>query len=256
MFEKTNVQFQGDTVIKSGDPAFIRIEVEKTRRAGSIGRESGLFRVPQVIHHDESRGVAVFERIRGIEPLYSATSWGRLCISLVERIGKSLAVVHRNLELPPDMVIPLPPEFAAIGQDVFLHGDPSVRNICIERDSSSIVIIDWQMTPVHGGQATYGCRYFDILWFINNLLWVPRLRHLFSDPVSPVARKFLESYYLEANIPYDAEAISGYAERFFSTKLPLRSLHSRRERFFFRRCNALTQRFIRSLRADVFHDEL
>lgn len=254
MSEKSHVQITKDTVIKAGNPVLMRIEVEKTRRAGQIGKECGLFRVPEVLDYDEIRGVAVFERIMGIQPLRRTASWGREYVALGERLGASLAVVHRNLTLPRDMIIPLPPEFAANGHDVFLHGDLGINNICLDRNSSSIVILDWQMTGVHGGQATYGCRYFDILWFVNSLLWTPTIRHLLGDPVRPVARNFVESYYRTANIPYDAQSISGYAERFFETKLPLRRRISRRWRIFIPRCNALTQRFIRSLRTDVFHE--
>jgi hypothetical protein len=58
------VQFGKHTVTKSGAPERMRLEVEKTRRAFEIGLGCGLFRVPEVLDFDESKGVAVFERIR------------------------------------------------------------------------------------------------------------------------------------------------------------------------------------------------
>ena len=253
MSEKSHVRFTEGTVVKSGPPALMRIEVEKTRRARLIGKDSGLFRVPEVLDYDDIRGVAVYERIVGIRPLRRAVSWGRDYQALAERIGTSLAAVHRDLTLPKEMIIPLPAEFAAVGHDVFLHGDPSVENIFLDRDSATLVFLDWQMTGVHGGQATYGCRYFDVLWFVNNLLWTPTLRHLVGDPVRPVARRFLASYHRAANIPYEAEGLSGYAERFFTAKLPLRGTSSRRERLFVPRGRALTRRFIRDLERGCFH---
>lgn len=254
MSEKSHIRFVEDTVIKSGPPALMRIEVEKTRRARQIGLASGLFRVPEVLDYDETKGVAVFERIVGIRPLRHAVSWGRDYRALAGRIGTALAAVHRALNLPREMIIPLPQEFVADGHDVFLHGDPSVENIFLGPDSASLVILDWRMTGVHGGRATYGCRYFDLLWFVNNLLWSPTLRHLIGDPVRPVARAFVESYHLAAGIPYQAELLGAYAERFFEVKLPLRGRSSRRDRLFIPRGRALTRRFIRALERDYFHE--
>jgi hypothetical protein len=249
--EERHVDLRDKTVVKSADPRLMRIEVEKTRRGGWIGKESGLFRVPEVLDHDETRGVAVFERIVGLESLYLAASWGREYVSLAGRIGTLLAVIHRDLTLPQDMVVPLPADFIADGQDVFFHGDFGVENICLDRRTSSLVVLDWQFTSVHGGGATYGSRYFDIIWFVNNLLWSPTMRHLIGNPIRPVAREFVESYYRLAGIPYDAAGISDYAEHFFETKRPARRPRSGRQRLFFPRCQALTRHFIRSLRTEI-----
>lgn len=254
MSERENIRLTERTVIKSGPPALMRVEVEKTRRAGAIGRASGLFRVPEVLDLDEARGVAVFERMAGIEPIHDAVPWGREFVDVGERVGRALAAVHRDLALPADMVRPLPPELAFPGQDVFLHGDPSVRNVFLERRSGSLVILDWQMTGLHGGEATRGCRFFDVIWFVNNLLWVPTKGHFLGDPVGPVARRFIAAYYRGAGIPCPVADMAGYAERFFAMKLPLRPRETWRQRLFIPRAKTLTRRFIRSLREGAFDD--
>lgn len=251
MIEERHVELKGTTVVKSADPRRLRIEVEKTRRAGRIGKASGLFRVPEVLDFDETRGVAVFERIAGLESVYRAASWGREFVSLAERIGTILAVIHRDLTLPREMVIPLPAAFAADGQDVFIHGDFGIENVGLERGTSPLVVLDWQFTSVHGGGATYGSRYFDLVWFVNTVLWSPTPRFFFGDPVRPVARRFVESYFREAGIPYDAAGLSGYAGRFFEVKRPARRLTSRRQRLFLRRCEALTRRFVIALNEKI-----
>ncbi|HDT14293.1 MAG TPA: hypothetical protein ENO03_08065 [Candidatus Aminicenantes bacterium] len=115
MSEKPHIQISAETVVKSGAPSLMRVEVEKTRRAGRIGKTSGLFRVPEVIDYDEARGVAVFERITGIQPLRLVLCRGELDSILVGRIGAALAAVHRELTLPSEMIVPLPPEFVAGG---------------------------------------------------------------------------------------------------------------------------------------------
>jgi len=241
-----------ETIIKSGDPRDMRIEVEKSKRARLIGEASGLFRVPKVLDFDEARGVAAFERVAGLRTLRRAAAWGPEFEALGERIGAALAAIHRDLALPPDMVIPLPEDFRGGGGEVFLHGDFGSKNICLDPATASLVIVDWQCTGVHGGKATFGPRYFDIIWFVNTLLWSPTPRFLTSDPVGPVARRFLEGYYSTAGIPYDANGISSYAGHFFEVKRPSRRLDSRLLRPFLPRCQALTRRFIRSLRKGIF----
>jgi len=251
MPKSRHLRIEGKTVIKSGNPRLIRVEVEKTLRGRRIGLETGLFRVPELLDYDESRGVAVFERLFGIESLINTARWGREYEALAERIGASLAAIHGGLSLPADMIVPVPEDFGAEGNDVFLHGDYGVKNICLDRADSSLVILDWQFTDAHGGEASYGSRYFDVIWFVNNLLWVPTTSHLFRDPVGPVARRFVESYFRAADLPYDAEGISRYAEHFFEIKKPERRKMSRRRYIYLPRCHALTRRFVRSLREDI-----
>ena len=105
------VRIEDKTIVKSGNPSLIRVEVEKTRRALQIGEETGLFRVPKILDYDETRGVVVFERIFGIEPLVRAAHWGREYEELGERLGASLAAIHAGLSLPSDMIIQLPGEY-------------------------------------------------------------------------------------------------------------------------------------------------
>jgi phosphotransferase family enzyme len=168
--------------------------------------------------------------------------------SLMSRIGHSLAVIHRDLVLPDEMIIAVQPEFALRGTEVFLHGDFNGANVCVTPDSSTIVILDWQMTGRHGGRATYGSRYFDIIWFINYMLWTPTTRLLLSDPVTPAAKLFIQSYFQEAGTPFAPDMFVPYAKRFFEMRLPSRNHQaSWKRRWLLPRSNALTLRFIESL---------
>lgn len=208
-----------NTVTKTSTPDLMRVEVEKTRRAFAIAEGCGLFRVPQVLDHDEAAGVAVFERLDA-RPVSVALKWGEPRKSLAKTLGASLAVIHRELTLPDEMRVPLPGELAFPYQEVFLHGDLSVGNVCVGTAWPPIVILDWQMTPVHGGEATFGTRYFDILWFISNMINRPFLRFLYSNPVKPVVQAFLEAYFQEAGCPFEAEKAALYARRFFEVEMP------------------------------------
>ncbi len=246
--QKGTIQFGKNTVTKTSAPDLMRVEVEKTRLAFEIGKDCGLFRVPEIVEYNEDKGIAVFERIHGISPFRSLAKGSSQYKSIVEQIGRSLAIIHRKLVLPDKMTIALTDEFNLPGTEVFFHGDFNGINVCISACLPSVVILDWQMTSRHGGRATYGSRYFDIIWFINYILWTPTIQYLFSDPVSTMAKDFLESYFKESGLSYNMREFVHYAKDFFDTKLPLRKQHaSWKERYLLKRSNILTKRFVKSL---------
>jgi len=112
---------------------------------------------------------------------------------------------------------------------------------------------DWQMTPLYRGQATYGTRYFDIIWFINNLINSPYSRFLYSNPVAPVARAFIESYFHETRLSYDPDKFAMYATRFFAVEMPriqqeIVQNSKRRTRLLLPCSRAILRKFIESLK--------
>lgn len=251
MSEMNSLRWTETTVVKSGLPRLIALEAEKSLRAGRIGKETGLFRVPEVLDLDEAKGVAVYERIIGLRTLDEIGLQGPPGAVLAEGAARALAAVHRDLTLPPAMMVPLPEEIAAPGRDVVLHGDYGLKNIGLAPGSDLLVVLDWQFTDMHGGMASCGTRYFDVVWFVNNLLWAPRPAYLFGDPVRPLARAFVRTYFEAAGLPYDAEGLAGYARRYFAFRVPGRPKEiSRRYHVYIPRCHALTRRFLRSLAMD------
>jgi hypothetical protein len=246
---KNTLQFEKKTVIKTSAPDLMRVEVEKARRAFEIGKDCSLFRVPEVLDYDESKGVAVFEWIEQIQPVHDAIFMANKVKPILEMAGRSLAIIHKKLTLPGEMAIALPLEIDSPGTEVFLHGDFNGCNICFEKHSSRIVILDWQTTVLHGGQATYGSRYFDLIWFVDYILWNPTLHYIWVDPVNPLINVFIKSYFKEAEILHDAETFIQYAKSFFETKLPFRKKQAagRIRRLLLPHSYTLTQRFIESL---------
>ena len=226
------------------------VEVEKTLRAYEIGKNCGLFCVPKVLEYDKDKGEAVFERVHQITPVGNVFKRLKDCNSIVEQIGISLAVIHRELTLPSDMTIELPSEFRLPGTEVYFHGDFNGSNVCVTPNTPYIVILDWQMTSKHGGEATYGSRYFDLVWFINYLLWTPTLKYLFHDPVNKVAKLFLQSYFKESKLLFDTEALMQYSKNFFEFKLPARKQYTSWKRhLLLKRSNVLANRFVKSLQS-------
>lgn len=243
-----NVQFAEDAVSKNADPKLMQVEIEKTRRGGEIGKRSGLFRVPEVIEYQEATGTAVFERIYNLVSVRRLLNKGTLTDGIMELAGRSLAVIHRDLTLPEHMRSELPAEFrSTAAPQVFLHGDYNGENICWDTQASALVILDWQTTSRHGGNATYGPAYFDLLWYANHMLWTPSASYLIKDYVTRPARRFIAAYLREAQLPYD-RSLAEYADRFFRTKQPTRRQHSRGlGRWLLSRSEALTEAFSESL---------
>ncbi|HDL64965.1 MAG TPA: hypothetical protein ENH12_06205 [Proteobacteria bacterium] len=246
----SKISINRDNVVKSGDPLRMQVEVEKSRRGRIIAEASGLFRVPQVIEFDPDRGIAVFEKIDNLVPFQEAFIFDRAYRTAAHRLGEALSVIHRDLELPDDMVEPLPAPLAGEGGEVFLHGDFSVYNVC--RDGTGgLVIIDWQMTGVHGGKATRGTPCFDMIWFINNLFYRPTLRHFHARDMLQVARSFLEGYYHSSPEAPSPAMLADYAESFFAFKRPQRKANANwRERPLLFLSHRLAWIFIRELRQE------
>jgi len=212
--KKANLTVQAGTIEKTDAPERLRVEVEKTMRAFDIGQRTGLFRVPELVEYDELRGVAAFEKLAHLVSIRQELTFGSDHQSVTERTARALAAVHDLLELPEEMTLSLPDELREEGNAVFLHGDFSFNNVFLDARSGELVILDWQMTKIHGGAATYGTRYFDVVWFINNL-FNRYLHHcLFSNNAVEMARCFLQAYGAAAGPEFDMVQYQDYVARF------------------------------------------
>jgi 5-methylthioribose kinase len=214
----------GDVLIKTGMPELMRIEVEKTRRAYKISKQCHLFQVPEVLDYDESTGTAKFEFIADIQTLREVLASKKSVEALLEKLGESLAIIHKYLRLPDDMVVSLPKDYSLAGTEVFLHGDLGLSNVCVNASSSQIVILDWLTTVKLAEHATYGSRYFDLMWFVYNLFYRPinRARYKARAPAALKASTFLRAYFGTTDYGYDHQEFARYMKRFLEMKLSAR----------------------------------
>ncbi|MFQ6035803.1 MAG: hypothetical protein ACE5NM_08155, partial [Sedimentisphaerales bacterium] len=63
------MEFIGNIAQKKASPSLLAIEATKTKLAGEIGKDSGLFYIPRVLNFDEDKGVLEFERLSGLVTL-------------------------------------------------------------------------------------------------------------------------------------------------------------------------------------------
>mgnify|MGYP001146765002 CR=1 FL=1 len=202
------MDFVGNIARKKGESSLLAIEAVKTQKAREIGEASGLFRVPKVLDFDEQKGVLDFERIDGLATLLqlAVEKDPRLC-DLMERAGRALAVVHRQLLLPDDMKHQLPPQWMARPDDnVFIHGDFGGQNVCYCKGSDQLVVLDWSAAPLIGRVPTYGSRYFDILWFVSFMFRGCPNRSVLAWDVEKLMAPFVTGYAQEAAIDADGLA--------------------------------------------------
>jgi hypothetical protein len=203
--------FTDDIVVKTTSPELMRIEYEKHKRAYEIGKESGLFRVPEIYEYEPIKGRMTLEYMNDIEKFESIKSPSN---ELIYKIGKSLAIIHKNLSLPEEIIIQLPKEFVSC-DEVFLHGDFNGANVCIDKKDGSIVILDWQMAPGYGGRATFGTRLFDLTWFATyNLIFIHK-KDLNPNRAIEISNLFIKSYIDESNPCFSNLDLINYIQNYF-----------------------------------------
>jgi len=163
------MEFIGDIARKKASPFLLAIEATKTKLAGEIGKDSGLFYVPKVLNFDQDRGVLDFERLSDLVTLLQlAIDKDARLLEFSEKAGQALAVIHDQLVLPDEMKHELKPEWMdQPDKNVFIHGDFACINVCLHQPTGQLVILDWSAAPVIGRTPTFGSRYFDILWFVS-----------------------------------------------------------------------------------------
>ena len=186
------VRFDGDRVIKSGDPRRIQLEVKKTQAAFELSKETNLFRVPRVISHDQKKGIYVQERIHGIKNIQKRAAYGNRKDSLWSRVGESLALIHANYRPKDCLEISLPAPWG-YGGSVWIHGDFNLVNINTVKATNEIVIIDWCTTARINNDCTVGSAMFDVGWFLKSMFHLPSF-YVFPILIEEKAMQFLEGY--------------------------------------------------------------
>jgi tRNA A-37 threonylcarbamoyl transferase component Bud32 len=209
------MEFIGGIARKTGSPALLAVEALKTRKAAEIGKNTGLFYVPKVVNFDSEAGVLEFEWLKDTVTLLKlAVGRNELLSGLLEQAGQALAVVHEQLILPNSMRHELPPEWMGSSDDnVFIHGDFTLCNVCFHEQSEQLVILDWSAAPLLGRTPVFGSKYFDILWFVGHAFSAAPNRGLFSWNPERIADAFIKGYAMAIQ-PKKLDKLNFYWSRF------------------------------------------
>ncbi len=197
------MEFIGDIGRKTGDPRILAIEAEKSRRGAQIGLDSGLFRVPAVLSFDKNAGVLEFERVSNLITFFDMVNHALPAQNeMAKRAGQALARIHQQLILDDSMKIPLPSKWAGIdGKNVFIHGDFTANNVCINKDNMELIIIDWSAAPIVGRSATIGSGVYDVVSFIRHLIMCAPWSKTLTWPGNSLCDSFVLGYVQESGEP-------------------------------------------------------
>lgn len=172
--DSRNVKIREGVVYKQGDLLVLHLEALKMRLASAIGEKTGLFSVPRVL--DSENGTLATEFLPNLKNLREIAIERRSeSEEIFRRAGRALAAVHRELTLPVEQIVSLPDYLmSGTSDNVVLHGDFFWGNISWDSARERLVLLDWAAAPVLGGLASYGSRYFDLLWFSwTFFFWTP-----------------------------------------------------------------------------------
>ena len=206
-----------DEVVKRQSPTLAQVEAEKARQGALIGERCGWFRSPHITTSATELGEIRFERLRNVVPLWSILRGHAEPADVLERVGRALAAIHNNMQLPEHMRSVTVPKWAADYPVVCLHGDFGVNNILVDSRARSVWIIDWMLpfkrTWLRVG--THGPCYYDLAVFISTM----HTRRFFGlARIQKIAEKldvFLRAYFEDSRHSCSADVLGEYLGRIF-----------------------------------------
>jgi hypothetical protein len=185
----------GDRIVKIQEPEASRRERLRTQWGGEVGRQTGLFVVPEIVAFDDVQGEIVFERLR-LTDLRQVLSQGTRTLELVGRAALALAAIHAHPRSSGEAT-PITSrlwETDSARMPVPLHGDFGLRNLFYLAESDRIALIDWSNADWIAMDGDIGAPEIDVAVFLISLFH----RRLFDPrPIAQrhgVARHFLTTY--------------------------------------------------------------
>ncbi len=175
----------------------IEIECAKTMAGARIGRQSGLFYVPEVLRLDKVTHRIDFEHVGPLTSISELVKRDdRHLPGVLDQLGCALAEIHKTLQLPDSMMREMPVEWIADAKDnVYIHGDLTTENVFLQRDTRELVILDWSTTRLLGAEYTFGVRYFDLVFFARHLVGALPFKSYFTGRVNDLIDRFLFAYF-------------------------------------------------------------
>lgn len=197
----------GKTFQKIVPPQLLSIEFTKTKQAICIGDETGLFYVPRLLSSDVEEGLIEFEYLNNLRCIWELVVCNDSRLPIIfENLGLALAIVHDRLILSNEMKTNLPNEWMnPIDDNVFIHGDLTIDNVCFQEISERLVIVDWSTAPLLGGISNFGSRYFDIIWFMSHMFYGMPAKGFMQRRIEELIDMFIHGYTLSfnSNFNYD-----------------------------------------------------
>ena len=231
------LEIQCDRLVKRQSPDQSRIERARTLLGARVAAESGLFEVPEILSHDDSKGEIIFRYVHD-----AVTLREHLLIQtdsqLMVRVGQALAAIHDA-------------DAISSGCDVFWHGDYGVGNVLYSERRDRITIIDWANAKwtLEPAQRSCGSPGFDLGGALIPLFHHRPFGHMYIPRPETLGSAFLHGYIGERDcfrigrvLPFISQMISRRRQYWISQRGFLKNLAYDsslvRLRFFLSRINS------------------
>ena len=215
IYKSVHLETKDCQMIKQSDPLLMKIEFEKHTQAYELAIKSNLFKVPKIYDYDSDKGIIKMEYFPNIQRYDSISNPSD---ELVIKIANLLSYIHDNLVLKNKITSSLINKFGQKYKS-FIHGDFNGHNVCIDKLTGNIVILDWQTAPFYGGRATYESRLFDLMWFATYSLRIPKKKDLNFFRTLRKSKLFIKSYIEATKQEIDKNYFYEYANSFISMHL-------------------------------------
>jgi len=161
---------RGGIVTKKVPAEWAAVEAGMTQAAHDLGRSCGFFAAPRVIGCDSQEGLIQFEQLTHLVQVKEYLQDPRSDLDQMRSIGQAIAMVHEHLRLAPELNLAAP---CRAGDEVPLHGDFNLLNVCVKTDTGQVVLLDWSSADALAQKVTVGSRYSDLAQFLRSLVVHP-----------------------------------------------------------------------------------
>ena len=209
-----NVTFQEDTVLKTVDPRFAEVEVRVTQAAYDLARKSELFNVPRILSYDLTAGVIEFERVMEYVTLGHLIARTPGNLEVIQRIGKALACIHTQLQLPSCLRIPVDAKWMTSDDDMVpIHGDFNTINVGLDENTNAVTVMDWASASGLDRKHTVGPVYLDLAHFVYSL-FIHQASHINAMmSLKQRTNVFLDVYQSESGRKIDLSVLADFLLR-------------------------------------------
>lgn len=196
------------TFLKSIPPTKFQIELDMSVAGHKLGNASNLFYAPKVVSFDSKKSSIDFERIEGATDLrvefirllrkpQRSNSFIELK-SMMTDAAKIIASIHEDTKIFSHIEKREGSyENMFTDNEVYLHGDFTLRNLLLDTSSKSYYLVDWSSSALLTKPINYGPLYWDLTFFISEIFFYSYSTFFSYAKRSSLAIVFIDQYALE-----------------------------------------------------------
>lgn len=189
-------------------------ELLMSRKMVSFSKHHSQFNVPNVLKIDRDNHILTLEHIHNATPLrqyyiYALKKRYKSITSLedvIKMVAESIAIIHMEFGTGKSIIkYNLPDIYNNNNYETYLHGDLTLNNVLYNSQENKIYIIDWSTSSVFPFQANFGCKFWDITFFISSLFVTSPSTFYMSEIRCQIADLFIETYLNKSGLSQESQ---------------------------------------------------